>query len=161
MLIQFNILRAVLHVCINSYTMRHMCWFPPKIKKIKTKLHLTESHKTLFQRLSETASIWYFTKTNTNNNNKCSPTHTHRKEHSILWPNGKTAFEFRFNPIVKCDLNLPMETLESNAMRGVAKGCGRGRSENEICIWKRGVFMRAAFGKFIKAFHCTLGNWEL
>lgn len=42
----------------------------------------------------------------------------------------------------------------------VEPGRGGGGFENEICIWKRGVFMRAAFGKFIKAFIARWGNGE-
>jgi len=37
-------------------------------------------------------------------------------QHNILWPNGKTAFEFRFNPIVKCDLNFPIEKPSRRAI---------------------------------------------
>lgn len=65
-----------------------------------------------------------------------------------MWPNGKTAFEFRFNPIVKCDLNLPMETLESNAMRGGQRGAGGD-----------GLKMRFAFES--AAFLCELRSGNL
>lgn len=88
------------------------------------------------------------TRITTTNARPHTHTNIHREGHSILWPNGKTAFEFRFNPIVKCDLNLPMETLESNALRGGTRGAG-------------GVGLKMRFAFESAAFLCELRSGNL